>query len=56
MSEAYDPVGLKPGTLFAGRFLVRRLLGAGGMGAVYEVEQTSLGVARTQGDDPGSRA
>src|SRR6266550_2926510 len=33
-----DPPVLAPGTLIAGRLRIVRLLGAGGMGAVYEVE------------------
>jgi eukaryotic-like serine/threonine-protein kinase len=33
-----DPPVLEPGTLLAGKLRIVRLLGAGGMGAVYEVE------------------
>jgi len=33
-----DPATLLPGTLIAGKLRIVRLLGAGGMGAVYEVE------------------
>lgn len=34
---------LEPGTIFARRYRVRRLLGQGGMGSVYEVEDRLLG-------------
>ncbi|MBI5533991.1 MAG: protein kinase [Deltaproteobacteria bacterium] len=37
---------LQPGTLFAGDFVVGRLLGRGGMGAVYVAQQRSTNVAR----------
>ncbi|MFO0571518.1 MAG: serine/threonine-protein kinase [Polyangiaceae bacterium] len=37
---------LEPGAVFAGDYVVARLLGEGGMGAVYEVEQKSTGARR----------
>jgi len=33
-----DPPALQPGTMIAGKLRILRLLGAGGMGSVYEVE------------------
>ena len=54
---------LVPGDLVAGRFRIRCLIGQGGMGQVYEVEQLNLGrtvalkVLRPEiGDQPGARA
>ena len=38
MSEA-----LVPGTMIAGKYRVKRLLGQGGMGAVYEGEHVEIG-------------
>jgi serine/threonine protein kinase/tetratricopeptide (TPR) repeat protein len=36
-------MSLSPGTLIAGRFFVRRMAGRGGMGLVYEAEDTTNG-------------
>lgn len=44
MAEDAFPPGIpRPGELVAGRYRVRRLLGAGGMGVVLEAEQLPLG-------------
>jgi serine/threonine-protein kinase len=37
------PINWRPGSVIAGRFRVLRVLGIGGMGAVLEAENTSLG-------------
>ena len=41
-----NAVRLQPGSVFAGDYRVLRPLGAGGMGAVYVVEQRSTGARR----------
>lgn len=38
-----SPFELRPGTIVAGRYRVVRLVGRGGMGAVYEAHEDSLG-------------
>src|SRR5882724_3470875 len=38
------PIALHPGSLFAGRYQISRLIAEGGMGAIYEVVQ--LGTRR----------
>src|SRR4051812_49201643 len=40
------PVALYDGSLFAGRYLIVRLMAEGGMGAVYEVVQLGTGRRR----------
>jgi serine/threonine-protein kinase len=42
-TDASDDPSARLGTIIAGRYAVRRLLGAGGMGAVYEAENTVTG-------------
>ncbi|MEO7097262.1 MAG: serine/threonine protein kinase, partial [Polyangiales bacterium] len=41
-----DPASLEPGTIFGGDLRVVRRIARGGMGAVYEAEQTSTGQKR----------
>jgi len=44
--DGVDPPALQPGTMIAGKLRILRLLGAGGMGSVYEVEHQSPSTVR----------